>query len=304
MPSPPLPSRIEIKGDLSSPRKTASRGQDTVANRTKGQNFALYSNVLTVFCTVLMVALFAIWSKWQTAEDRARIAERRAAISANFGDGILQELALAREQSAKLDRERGNVVRMLGEAERLHASLRGELGQWQRKQEETVAASQAALAEVAQEKQAQASELGKTQAELNQSTQKLDQERMATQQELDRADAELQKAAYEAQVLAQQRNAAEAQKSKAERAQQELDKKAQVLNEENNRMDGDISRLKGVINNEEILRNELNLRNVALAAEANQLRAAVGRLETKLRELEQERDKDRDRENRQQKRSN
>ena len=286
MPSPPLPPRIELTGGPYSgsggngKRKTWQSAQASTATSKASGTF---TNVLVFFCTALMVSLLIVLWQWQKAQERASAAERQADISGKLSDGVLTDLAVAREQAAKLDRERAQLVKMLGEAERLHASLRGELSVQQQQRAEDVAATNLTLAESTKTGQALQSELEKTSATLS-------TERSAAEQEATRADEELQKVEREAALLAQQRNAAEAKKRQTERANQELDQKAQSLNLENDRISADLVRLRGVINNEEILRNELNLRNIGLADEVNRLRATIRKLESTIHAMEKDQD--------------
>jgi len=252
----------------------------------------MFANTLVFFCTVLMVGcLYVLW-QWQKAEERAALADRQAAIATKLSDGVLQDLALAREQSAKLDRERGNVVKMLGEAERLHANLRGEIGNWQQKHDDVLDASKQALAEKDKYEQTLATNLDTTKSLLNQTGQALSEEPSTAQQSLARAEQERLLVEKEANLLALQRNAADAQKRIAEKTTEELGQKAQLLNQENNRLDGDVTRMRGVINNLEILKNELNMRNVGLAGEINQLRATIRSLEDRIHTMEQQQDRD------------
>ena len=290
MPSPPLPPRIALTDDLRPVRAGASKRKgygNTAQAGDGGKVSAAFANGLTLFCFVLMVALLGALWKWQKASDQAEAAAKQAAVASSFSDGVLRDLALAREQAAKLDRERQNLVHMLGEAERLHASLRGELGAWRQKHDEVVGNSQQALAQWNEYGKTLETNLGATRAKLSESNDILDHERSAAEQQLSRVEDERERTARLANTLVQQKNA-------VEREKQVLDQKAQSLNEENNRLDGDVDRMRGVINNLEFLKNELNTRNATLAIDVNNLRGTVGRLEAKIRALEQEKDRDRD----------
>ena len=295
MPSPPLPPRIELTGDLSTVHSTLSKGRNrsiTTAlqspGNSQGKASAAFANALAVFCTLLMVGLlFTLW-KWQRAEKSEAAAKRQTEISSKLSDGFLQELVKAREQSAKLDRERSNLVKLLGDAERLHANLRSEVGAWQQRHEAAVEVSQQAMAESSMTHQA----LNSTRSLLAQTNNALSDERSAAEEDLAQAEDARQKLEAQAGQLANQVNVAEAQKRAADRVNADLGMKTQALTNENARLDGDVNRLRGVINNLEFLKNELNNRNQALAIEVNQLRLTVGGLEAKIRSMEQEKEKD------------
>ncbi|MDB6138229.1 MAG: hypothetical protein JWO94_1301 [Verrucomicrobiaceae bacterium] len=298
MPSPPLPPRIALTDDLhpghgpGSRRKTAPVApvQEEAVRRPNN----VFVNGLVFFCVVLMACLLAALWKWHKADEHSLAAARQAAVSMKFSDGVLQDLALAREQAAKLDRERANLVKMLGEAERLHANLRGELSSARQKHEEVVGSSKQALAEWNQYSQTLEKNLGTTRDQLAQTNGTLQQERTAAQQQISQVETERERAEREAGSLAQQKQAMENQNQAMENQNQALDRQSQNLDAENARLQGDVTRLRGTISSLETSNNFLDSRNAALSVEISQLRSTVYRLETRIHSLEQGKDNDKD----------
>lgn len=229
--------------------------------------------------------LYVLW-QWQNAEQRATAAGRQAEISSNFGDGVLQDLALAREQNTKLDRERENLVKLLGEAERLHASLRGELTSWRQKHDEVVSTSQEATAQLASYGQTLQKNLDSTRADLASTDATLRQERSENEQQQAQSSVDLAAAQQRAGALAMQKTA-------AERESRALDQQNQQLDAENQRMEGDVARLRGLVKTLQETNSGLDAINAGLVSQGNQLRARIKELEGRVRSLEQDRDKDR-----------
>lgn len=215
--------------------------------------------------------LAALW-KWQKAEEATQKAAQQAAISAKFGDGVLEDLQLAREKAEKLDRERANWVRMLGDAERLHANLRAELNTWRQKHQQVLGTSQEALAEWNAYRDTLEKNLGATREQLAETNGKLQQQRTVAQQLVSVAEDERESAERAAGNLARQKQAAESEN-------EDLNQKADSLDAENGRLKADVTRLKGVINTLETSNNILDARNAALVTEINVLRNTIRRLE-------------------------
>ncbi len=245
----------------------------------------MFTNLLSVFCAALMIGLLYVLWQWQNAEQRAANASRQAEISGNFGDGVLQDLALAREQNTKLDRERENLVKLLGEAERLHASLRGELTSWRQKHDEVLSTSQEAVSQLASYGQTLQKNLDTTRTDLAATDATLRQERTTSQQQQAQADVDLAASQQKAGTLAMQKTA-------AERDNRALDQQNQQLDAENRRMEGDVTRLRGLVKNLENTNSGLDAINAGLVSQGSQLRARIKELEGRLRTLEQDRDRD------------
>ncbi|MDB6075302.1 MAG: hypothetical protein JWO89_2942, partial [Verrucomicrobiaceae bacterium] len=184
------------------------------------------------------------------------------------------------EQTAKLDRERGNLVRMLGDAERLHANLRGELDSWRKKHREAVGNSEQALTEWMEYKKTLEKNLGETREQLVETSGALQKERTVAQQLVTVSEGERLSAERKANALAQQKRNAESQN-------QDLNQEAENLDAENARLNADVTRLKGVIGTLQTSNNILDARNAALVTDINVLRA-------RIRKLEQGKDNDRD----------
>ena len=282
MPSPPLPPRIALTEDLHTGRGWTSKKKnhaDSHGSEANGsQAAAVFANGLVFFCAILMACLLAALWKWQKAEETARTASKQAAIASKFGDGVLQDLAQAREQSAKLDRERGNLVRMLGDAERLHATLRADLNTWRQKHQQVLGTSQEALTEWNQYRETLEKNLGATREQLAETNGKLQQQRSVAQQLVSVADGERESAERNAGRLAQQKQAAESEN-------QDLNQKADDLDAENARLQANVTRLRGVVSTLETSNNVLDARNAALVTDINVLRNTI-------RKMEQNRDND------------
>ncbi len=276
MPSPPLPPRIELTEDLHPTRgwtpkkkgRSSSNGSEAPANTAA----AVFANGLVFFCAILMACLLAALWQWQKAEKAAKAASNQAVIATKFGDGVLQDLALAREQSAKLDRERGNLVRMLGDAERLHATLRADLNTWRQKHQQVLGTSQEALAEWNQYRETLEKNLGATREQLAETNGKLQQQRSVAQQLVSVSDGERESAERNAGKLAQQKQAVESEN-------QDLNQKADDLDAENARLQANVTRLRGVVSTLETSNNVLDARNAALVTDINVLRNTIRKLE-------------------------
>ena len=288
MPSPPLPPRIALTDDPPvilghGVKKSRRTGAAIFAGEVSsaGQSF---TNWLSLIVVVLMVALAgAIWKGSKTSEQAEAMA-KQAATAWKFGDGVLEDLAKARDQSAKLAGERETLIRVLGEAERLHAGLRREFSSWQQKREEVAAGSQRTLAQMSQDSQALEKSLGSAQAELAESGQALRQERMTSQQQVAQLDDEKNRAESAADALAQQ-------KAAVEREAGALDQEAKDLDSNNGRLRAEIARLHHDISLLETENTAEQLRSASLSSEAAKLRHTVSSLESRLQAVEKERDK-------------
>ncbi|MDB6118527.1 MAG: hypothetical protein JWO08_2308 [Verrucomicrobiaceae bacterium] len=284
MPSPPLPPRIALTDDVPPVRGWTSKRKAAVHSLAHeagiSQPDKLFPTGLALLCAGLMACLLVAFWKWEKTNEQLIEANRQIAIATKFGDGVLQDLALAREQTAKLDRERGNLVRMLGDAERLHANLRGELDSWRKKHREAVGNSEQALTEWMEYKKTLEKNLGETREQLVETSGALQKERTVAQQLVTVSEGERLSAERKANALAQQKRNAESQN-------QDLNQEAENLDAENARLNADVTRLKGVIGTLQTSNNILDARNAALVTDINVLRA-------RIRKLEQGKDNDRD----------
>lgn len=289
MPKLPPTQRIALTDDLPPRGKGASKAGKRLPSlgpdRSVSRSLAMFTNLLSLFCAALMIGLLYLLWRCQEAEQRAIKAARQAELTGNFSDGVLQDLALARVQNTKLDRERENLVKLLGEAERLHASLRGELSSWRQKHEDVIASSQEAAATLTNDNEALKKDLSTTRANLDVTDASLRQARAENEAQQAQAGADMEASLQKARSLAMQKTAAE-QQNRA------LDLENQKLDADNQRMEGDVERLRGLVKTLESTNSGLDAINAGLVSQSNHLRARIKELEAKVRSLEQDRDRD------------
>ncbi len=294
MPSPPLPPRIALPDDPPLARnrwrlKGRRNGlvEDDLLAGGASRAGQAFTNWLCLIAVVLMVALAGTSWQWLKAREQAEAAAKQAAMAWKFGDGMLEDLAQTRDHTAKLEGERETLIRVLGQAERLHTSLRNEFSTWQKKHEEVVASSERALSQLTQYGQTLETSLGATQAQLAETSQTLQQARAASEEQISQLDGQKTKAEADAAALAQQQNALEV-------AAGALGQKAQNLDSDNGRLQAEVSRLRTEISSLQTENAAEQLRNNELSSEVARQREKIGALEARLQAAERERDMERD----------
>ncbi len=235
-----------------------------------------------------MAALGLMAWKYSQLSNRADDAARQTAQAWKFGEGILEDLATSRTQTDKLEKQREILVKSLGDAEKLHASLRREFTDWQQKHAEAAATSQSAIDQLAQYSQTLETSLGATQSQLVQASQTLGQERVLSQQQMAQLADDKARAEGAASALA-------LQKTSAENDASDLDRAARPLNAENTRLRNEVAQLRTDATTLQTENTAEQVRYSALSTDNTHLREKVRSLEARIQAMEKDRDTDKGR---------